>query len=135
MDITRENRLIEWLEFKENYKGGATEYFDDGLPESFHKPRKKKTNPEKYQLSRRYVYFNKLKQKADGRCALCKLKKELVIDHCHNTRKIRGVLCQNCNHGLGKFMDNPDLMEEAAKYIRQFDPNKAVDYYTLKGIT
>lgn len=92
---------------------------------------KKKIAP----ISKRYLYFNKVKEEV-AKCQLCGLKPKnstsLVIDHEHTSRKIRGVLCVNCNHGLGKFMDNPELLNKAADYIRNFKPTEALDYHTLK---
>ena len=41
------------------------------------------------------------------------------IDHCHETNKVRGLLCYNCNTGLGKFRDNPKILIEAANYIKR----------------
>lgn len=41
------------------------------------------------------------------------------IDHCHETGRIRGLLCMLCNTGVGKFRDNPDALENAAKYLRR----------------
>ena len=69
--------------------------------------------------------------KQDGKCAICgnptefKQKSErdcnigtdAVIDHCHTTLKIRGVLCGFCNTGLGAFKDNPFSLENAIKYL------------------
>jgi hypothetical protein len=40
-----------------------------------------------------------------------------VIDHCHDSKKIRGILCGHCNTGLGAFRDNPFYLEAAIKYL------------------
>ena len=55
-------------------------------------------------------------------CAICKqpsriLGRELGIDHNHETGIVRGLLCHNCNRGLGHFKDNPELCFEAARYL------------------
>jgi hypothetical protein len=39
------------------------------------------------------------------------------IDHCHDSGKVRGILCWPCNTGIGKLQDNPELLRLAAKYI------------------
>jgi hypothetical protein len=58
---------------------------------------------------------------AKGLCTLCKRKpyKQLVIDHCHNTTKVRGLLCEKCNQGLGLFDDNPEFLRAAAAYLEK----------------
>jgi hypothetical protein len=54
-------------------------------------------------------------------CAICenpfKNANDTHIDHCHSTGRIRGILCSACNHGLGKFRDNPDYLRAAAAYV------------------
>jgi hypothetical protein len=56
-----------------------------------------------------------------GVCRICKPPPpkggKLHVDHDHNTGKVRGLLCRNCNHGLGNFKDNPFLLIEAYKYL------------------
>lgn len=63
----------------------------------------------------------------DHKCKLCdqpetsKVRgkvRRLAIDHCHETGKIRGLLCTKCNNALGAFKDNPSLLEKAAEYLR-----------------
>ena len=41
----------------------------------------------------------------------------LVLDHCHSTGRIRGVLCDQCNLGLGHFTDNIDKLKGAIKWL------------------
>lgn len=54
-----------------------------------------------------------------GKCLICKsIPVKLVIDHCHTTGKIRGLLCSQCNSGLGMFKDSPELLEQAIKYLK-----------------
>ena len=43
----------------------------------------------------------------------------LHLDHCHETGAIRGILCLSCNQALGKFREDPALLEAAARYLRQ----------------
>lgn len=54
-------------------------------------------------------------------CGICKTElksgKGTHIDHCHFSGRIRGVLCNHCNLGLGHFKDNYELLLEASKYI------------------
>jgi hypothetical protein len=42
----------------------------------------------------------------------------LSIDHCHNTGKVRGLLCDHCNKGLGLFKDNIDYLNKAIEYLK-----------------
>lgn len=58
-------------------------------------------------------------------CAICRTKnigysnRELLyIDHDHRTGEVRGLLCNNCNFGVGHFKDSPELLEAAAQYLR-----------------
>lgn len=64
-------------------------------------------------------------QRQNGCCAIChrpqsSLKKKLGVDHNHITGKVRGLLCYECNYGLGYFKDNADILIQGAKYINSF---------------
>lgn len=50
-------------------------------------------------------------------CTICGAKENLVVDHDHKTNKIRGLLCNHCNRGLGHFRDDPQLLEFARIYL------------------
>ena len=68
--------------------------------------------------------FFELLDKQENKCALCKEPFEslparfLHIDHCHETNKIRGLLCMPCNVGLGMLGDNEVSLLNALKYVR-----------------
>ena len=57
-----------------------------------------------------------------GRCAICRIELPLLsksthADHDHKTGNIRGVLCRDCNHGLGTFKDSTELLRAAIQYL------------------
>ena len=62
--------------------------------------------------------WSKLFRAQRKRCAICRTKQaQWVTDHKSGTRHVRGVLCRQCNTGLGMFRDNPSLLRAAAVYI------------------
>jgi hypothetical protein len=50
-------------------------------------------------------------------CTICGDEGDLVVDHDHQENKIRGILCNRCNKGLGLFRDSPELLEFARIYL------------------
>ena len=58
-----------------------------------------------------------------GRCKICgeheNVCGQLVIDHDHTTRAFRGLLCTNCNLGLGNFKDDPTRLAGAITYLER----------------
>ena len=73
--------------------------------------------------------YEQLLTKQKGVCAICFQPettmsnagyiKNLSVDHCHTTGKIRGLLCHHCNTGIGKFMDSVERLESAIKYLKE----------------
>lgn len=63
-------------------------------------------------------YLAKLNEQGSV-CAICKQvdTKALAADHCHTTGLFRGLLCNNCNRGLGHFQDDPQLLQKAMEYL------------------
>lgn len=65
--------------------------------------------------------LDKLVLEQNNRCAICcntfRSNKSRHIDHDHLAKKVRGVLCQKCNHGLGLFDDSPARLRAAAFYL------------------
>ncbi|MEV4115852.1 endonuclease VII domain-containing protein [Nonomuraea sp. NPDC049695] len=74
-----------------------------------------------YHLKRRYGIteddFERMLARQGGLCAICKVVPGTFVDHSHETGQVRGVLCFNCNNGLGHFGDNLVLLELAALYL------------------
>lgn len=55
-----------------------------------------------------------------GVCAICGAdpgERTLAVDHNHADGRVRGLLCDNCNNGLGRFQDDPELLLAAAQYL------------------
>lgn len=71
---------------------------------------------QKYGLS--LEAYNKLLIKQDGKCAICDKYKPLNVDHCHKTGKVRGLLCFNCNTGIGKLYEDKDILHKAINYLK-----------------
>ena len=79
--------------------------------------------------ARKYVYksygltlasYKELVKEQDGKCALCSREPELlVVDHDHETGKLRGLLCNKCNIGIGFLGDDTDGLQRAIRYLEK----------------
>ncbi len=77
-------------------------------------------------LNRQYgissVEFQELLAKQNGVCAICggtqaDPARPLAVDHDHDTGRVRGLLCDPCNQGLGGLQDSPELLKRAIEYL------------------
>ena len=72
-------------------------------------------------LQRRYgiteADLNRMIEAQSGLCAICRTQAAKHVDHCHATGKVRGILCFNCNGGLGRFAEDPAVMRRAIEYL------------------
>jgi hypothetical protein len=66
-------------------------------------------------------------------CIICGSEESLVVDHCHKTNIIRGMLCNHCNRGLGHFKDDPELLEFARIYLINYsnDTSESDEYLQI----
>ncbi len=123
---------------KKNYWKNVERYRKEALEQyyknsdSIHKKNKENYNPIKKRrdwIKSRYGLsdedWNKIFQFQKGKCAICgkhqsELKKILHVDHNHKTSEIRGLLCQQCNAGIG-FLDVDSVgdlfLKKAVEYI------------------
>ena len=68
--------------------------------------------------------YNKMLDDQNGCCKVCgnhesNFKKGLFVDHCHKTDKIRGLLCNGCNAGLGQLKEDTKIMQKLIEYVKE----------------
>ena len=84
----------------------------------------RKANPERERARRRKQTYGilpeqweKMLKAGRGKCWSCGSKDTLCVDHCHDTGKVRGLLCAGCNVGLGCIGDNIEGVINLLKYL------------------
>lgn len=87
-----------------------------------------------FKLNHRYGLtadsYRALAEAHDWRCAICggvggSRKQSLDVDHCHGSGVIRGLLCRDCNQGLGHFRDSKELLMRAIEYLRAHESGRS----------
>jgi len=89
-----------------------------------------KDNPEKRRKSRfKFRYglshedYLKMWESQDGKCAICGkvfiLPSDGCVDHNHDTKEIRGLLCNKCNFAIGLLNDDMELIEKVKMYLKE----------------
>ncbi len=79
----------------------------------------------KHNLKHRYGIteddYHKMVKDQQCKCKICgnKPQKPLYVDHCHETKRIRGLLCHQCNVALGHMNDDPQRLEKAISYLKE----------------
>jgi hypothetical protein len=71
--------------------------------------------------------FNEIWTSQQGKCAICEIVmlprgrdgRSACVDHNHMTGEVRGLLCRECNHGIGNLKDDPRILMAAAKYLTE----------------
>jgi hypothetical protein len=77
-----------------------------------------------------YLDYYYLLESQNGVCAICGKEEtlrhfkygtllDLAVDHDHKTGKVRGLLCSDCNKGIGIFQDNPERLQTAINYLNR----------------
>lgn len=61
----------------------------------------------------------------NSKCKICNnpliKPKDIALDHCHKTGKVRGILCRYCNTGIGMLQDDTRILQNAIKYLKEFN--------------
>lgn len=78
----------------------------------------------KHDIKRKYgltvQQYEALVEACNGKCAVCKgddKGRTLAVDHCHRTKRVRGLLCRKCNIAIGCMDDDPSRLLLAAAYV------------------
>lgn len=79
----------------------------------------------KYTYNLSIEQYEKIAKTQNFSCGICKkpqdkLSKRFAVDHDHKTGQIRGLLCHQCNAGLGNFHDNIQFLVKATAYLKRF---------------
>lgn len=86
------------------------------------------THKRKRDLLRRYGItpeeYQRLVDSQGGVCAIClgSLEPQGCVDHDHATGRVRGVLCRECNFGLGHARDSIEILDKAITYLAERNP-------------
>lgn len=87
----------------------------------WHKDNKKKIQAyyrnKKYGLSDES--FEQMFKEQNGLCAICQIKPAILVDHCHTTNKVRGLLCNPCNQAIGLFAENVRTIAASIVYLEK----------------
>lgn len=129
---TGKNRVDKDLQ-KENRKKYKQEYFQRNKERIYQKNKLKIVDKDKlqnYYLKSRYGIskkeYEKMLTDRNYKCDICEYiqpenatkMQNLYIDHCHNTNKVRGLLCFRCNSALGYLKDDIKILENTIKYLK-----------------
>ena len=78
-------------------------------------------NSRHYHLQQRFGIgvdeFDAMVEAQGGLCPICKKRAAVHVDHDHRTGKVRAILCEPCNGGLGQFKDDPERIRRAIEYL------------------
>lgn len=114
---THKEQIKEWkLNNKERWKAYKKQY-----SRFYYLMKTYNITPEEY---------SQLEEQQNGKCAICGGGVEdsndvyLCVDHNHITGKIRGLLCRECNLGLGNFKESIEILQKAVQYMQETENEK-----------
>jgi len=97
-----------------------------GSPGFTHRQRTTKNSTLKRLYNLTLEQYEKMLSDQNNSCAVCNepFVGQINVDHDHETGKVRGLLCNQCNYGLGNFKDNQALLYNAINYLRKYTNGK-----------
>jgi len=105
--------------YRNNYKKDPKKYRQYTTSKPYRPELKRKANLKTFGLT--IQQYEEMLQQQQGVCAICTeictSGKRLAVDHCHVTGRVRQLLCRRCNQSIGKFNDDPVLLQKAVDYL------------------
>lgn len=107
-------------EKRKQWRDNNKEVISNYQKEKWLKDKGKKSYLSRYGLT--LEQYQKIFEKQEGKCQGCKrheseLNHPLHVDHCHVTKKVRGLLCRECNALIGFAKDNPSILKNLINYL------------------
>lgn len=122
--------LAEWLSFSKTKRWrirnpekmkAATKSWADRNKDRITKNARKSNLKKSYGITEEY--YDQMLAAQGGKCAICLTDrptgkwKVFAVDHCHVSGLVRGLLCNECNRGMGLLKDSAELLRAAADYL------------------
>ena len=131
-EIRRKNPKTE-EQLKINREKNKIHYERNKEKKAIYVKQRRTDHPEIYRdLAYKYKYgisivdYKKLLVEQNNCCAICKISQKdinyhLVVDHCHISNNVRGLLCRNCNLSLGYFKDDIQTIQNSITYLKKYN--------------
>jgi len=112
-------------------KSYRKEYYKlEDKDEKWRKQREDRRSNKDRERNRKYIHkygitlteYDTMVELQQNCCAICGIppvNERLVVDHCHTSGAIRGLLCGSCNRALGLFKDNISYLDNAKTYLNK----------------
>lgn len=119
--VCRNIRAAEWRAANPEKVKESAKRWRRNHPEKVREQRRKwnKKNFRKRFYGISEESYQTMLQEAANSCQICCATDDLVVDHDHKTKIVRGILCRHCNLGLGGFRDSVDKLRVAVSYLEQ----------------
>lgn len=112
-------KLCHNATYRNNYQKNPEKYKRYTNSKMYRSELKRKANLKTYGLT--VEQYEEMLQHQNNVCAICLENctsgKRLAVDHCHITGRVRQLLCRRCNQSIGKFNDDPILLQKAVNYL------------------
>jgi hypothetical protein len=128
-NINKDKRNKRQRELYQLQKDKKQKYYVENKERILELRHKDKIRTKNTHLQSRYgitlEVFNQMLVEQESKCYICSVhidetpKKRLCIDHCHNTGKVRKLLCTKCNTALGQVSENTEILKKMITYINE----------------